>query len=66
VLKHETLARIGFDDVAITRSESHSEISHFSSQNENKPKAIDYLNKVKQPKESVRDFILNSRHILMA
>jgi hypothetical protein len=66
VLKHETLARIGFDEVALARSESNSELSHFSSQNEAKPKAIDYLNKVKQPKESVRDFILNSRHILMA
>lgn len=31
-----------------------------------RPKAIEYLNKGRQQKESVRDFIENSRKILMA
>jgi hypothetical protein len=31
---------------------------------EGKPKAIEYLNKGREQKESVKDFVLNSRKIL--
>lgn len=35
-------------------------------QDPNKPKAIDYLSKGREQKESVRDFISNARNILMS
>ena len=53
------------DEVALPNSDSMSNFSH-SSPNSVKLKPIEYLNKTKQQKESVRDFILNSRQILMA
>ena len=53
------------DEVAIPNSDSMSNFSQTSS-NSIRLKPIDYLNKTKQQKESVRDFILNSRQILMA
>ena len=53
------------DEVALPNSDSMSNFSH-SSSNSVKLKPIEYLNKTKQQKESVRDFILNSRQILMA
>jgi hypothetical protein len=32
----------------------------------NRPKAIEYLSKAREQKESVKDFIFNARQILMA
>lgn len=61
MLKHETLARIGLDEVAIPQSDSQSELSRQSSKNSIRLKPIDYLKKTRQQKESVRDFIFNSR-----
>jgi hypothetical protein len=43
-----------------------SEISRGSSHGSVRLKPIDYLNKTRQQKESVRDFISNSRQILIA
>lgn len=43
-----------------------SDISRTSSNHSVRLKPIDYLNKTRQQKESVRDFIQNSRQILMA
>lgn len=43
-----------------------SDMSRGSSTNSVRLKPIDYLNKTRQQKESVRDFIQNSRQILMA
>jgi len=66
-LKHETLARIGLDqDQQPGNEESMSDISRTSSNHSVRLKPIDYLNKTRQQKESVRDFIQNSRQILMA
>lgn len=66
-MKHETLARIGLDqDQQPGNEESMSDISRTSSNHSVRLKPIDYLNKTRQQKESVRDFIQNSRQILMA
>jgi hypothetical protein len=43
-----------------------SELSRGSSQNSIRLKPIDYMSKTRQQKESVREFIQNSRQILMA
>ena len=53
------------EEVALPNSDSISNFSQTST-NSVKLKPIEYLNKTKQQKESVRDFILNSRQILMA
>ena len=70
MLKHETLARLGYDEKALMPYEEKSDtVSIRSSVDErdgNRPKAIEYLNKCRQQKETVRDFIDNSRKILMA
>ena len=66
MLKHETLARIGLDTEVVPHSDSVSEISRGSSHGSVRLKPIDYLNKTRQQKESVRDFITNSRQILIA
>ncbi len=65
MLKHETLARIGFEDQIALQSDSVSNLSQ-SSKGSIRLKPIDYLNKTRQQKESTRDFIQNSRQILMA
>lgn len=62
-MKHETLARIGLDEIAIP--ETQSELSRASSHNSVRVKPLQYV-KPRQQKEFVRDFILNSRKILMA
>lgn len=66
MLKHETLARIGLDNEVVPYSDGASEISRGSSHNSIRLKPIEYFNKTQQQKESVRDFIQNSRQILMA
>ena len=45
---------------------SHTSASFFEEPNAARPKAIEYLNKGKEGKESVRDFINFQRQILMA
>ena len=66
VLKHETLARIGLDEHQVAvYDDNQSEVSR-SSHSSVKLAPIDYLNKTRQQKETVRDFIQNSRAILMA
>lgn len=66
MLKHEQLARIGHDNTTIPRDDSHSQISRQSSQYSGKLQPISHAPKPRQQKESARDFILNSRKILMA
>lgn len=71
MLKHEALARLGFDEKALalcdTRSVSSKSSSSLVPYNDpNRPKAIDYLSKGRDQKESVRDFITNARNILMS
>jgi hypothetical protein len=69
VLKHETIARLGYDERALVPVDDSSEVATvLSLQDEvaTRPKSIEYLNKCRQQKESVRDFIDNSRKILMA
>lgn len=67
VLKHETLARLGYDERALVPYEDKSETASVSVTEEiQRPKAIEYLNKSRQQKETVRDFVDNSRKILMA
>lgn len=66
MLKHETLARIGLDQVEVQGVDQLSELSRGSSQNSIRLKPIDYMNKTRQQKETVREFIQNSRQILMA
>jgi hypothetical protein len=66
MLKHETLARIGLDQVEVQGVDQLSELSRGSSQNSIRLKPIDYISKTRQQKESVREFIQNSRQILMA
>ena len=66
MLKHETLARIGLDQVEVQGVDQLSELSRGSSQNSIRLKPIDYMSKTRQQKESVREFIQNSRQILMA
>lgn len=52
------------DQQALQSSRSFSQASsHFGIE---KPKAIDYLNKGKDQKEAVKDFVLNSRKILIS
>ena len=71
----EQLKRLGHDERALIPHEedSQSQISQTSSQlaitngvPARKQNTIEYLKKGKQQKESVRDFILNARNILMA
>lgn len=66
MLKHEQLARIGHDAQMVPHSETSSQISRTSSHNSVRLKPIEYQNKPRQQKESAREFILNSRKILMA
>lgn len=71
ILKHETLARLGYDEKALVPVDEKSDTVSLRSTTEGstlgqRPKAIEYLNKCRQQKESVRDFIDNSRKILMA
>jgi len=57
MLKHETLARIGLDQVEVQGVDQLSELSRGSSQNSIRLKPIDYMSKTRQQKESVREFI---------
>ena len=66
MLKHEQIARIGHDTSMVPISDSGSQISRTSSNNSVRLKPIEYQHKPRQQKESARDFILNSRKILMA
>lgn len=66
VLKQETLAKLGYDERALVPYEDKSETVSVRSAADERPKAIEYLNKSRQQKETVRDFIDNSRKILMA
>lgn len=74
MLKHETLARLGFEGRgAIIPIDEDSEIksirSHTTSQSQLaklQPKALEYLQKGREQKESVKDFIANTRNILTA
>ena len=69
VLKAETLQRLGHDEKALVPADASSQAtSVYSSQASmaDRPKTIEYLNKGRQQKESVRDFIENSRKILLA
>jgi len=62
-LKHETLARIGFmpDTLALPDEQEGETIDALSDE---KPRAIEYLQKGREQKESVREFVQNSRKIL--
>ena len=71
ILKHETLARLGYDEKALVPVDQKSDTVSLRSSNDRstlcqRPKAIEYLNKCRQQKETVRDFIENSRKISMA
>ncbi len=68
ILKIENLARLGFDDRAMVQqdSESHSSASSSRMLEVAKPKQLEYLSKHRDQRESVKDFIENSRKILMA
>ena len=66
MLKHEQIARIGHDTAMVPHSESSSQISRTSSTASVRLKPIEHSHKPRQQKESARDFILNSRKILMA
>ncbi len=71
MLKNETLARLGMDERALVPQESRtlsskSSLSQLALVDPSKPKVIDYLCKNRDQKESVRDFILNARQILMS
>lgn len=57
MLKHETLARIGLDQVEVQGVDQLSELSRGSSQNSIRLKPIEYMSKNRQQKESVREFI---------
>lgn len=66
-MKNETLARIGYapTDTAVQPYQDEDQDSYGSSSiQDEKPKAIEYLNKGREQKESVKDFVLNSRKIL--
>jgi len=74
-LKHETLARLGFegrnaliplDDDSDLRSQKSHATSAQSFTGAQKPKALEYLQKARDQKESVKDFISNTRNILTA
>jgi hypothetical protein len=54
------------DQVEVQGVDQLSELSRGSSQNSIRLKPIDYMSKTRQQKESVREFIQNSRQILMA
>lgn len=69
VLKAETLQRLGHDEKALVPADTESQGSSVLSSHKSetsKPKSIEYLNKGRQQKETVKDFIDNSRKILMA
>ena len=69
ILKHETLANLGYEERARVPVDEQSQVSSVRSSQRStiqKPKAIEYLNKGRQQKESVRDFVDNARKILMA
>ncbi|CDW82053.1 UNKNOWN [Stylonychia lemnae] len=75
LLKHETLARLGFEargaimSAVDEDSETKSLRSQHSSQTQlafQKPKALEYLQKGREQKESTREFILNARNILIS
>eukprot|EP00347_Sterkiella_histriomuscorum_P005172 403357620 len=75
IIKHETLAKLGFEakgaliSAVDEESETRSIRSHTSSMNQGalqKPRALEYLQKGRDQKESTRDFILNARNILTA
>lgn len=67
MLKNETLNKLGHEDKALVLAdEEGSQLSLVSQQEERRPKAIDYLKQGGQQKESVRDFIENTRKILQA
>lgn len=66
MLKHETLARLGYEgndkgalvEHSDTRSIQSSKSGYSNAlKDTNKPRAIDYLTKGREQKESVRDFI---------
>lgn len=63
-LKHETLARIGFMPDTLAMPEEQEDTTTDALSAEEKPKAIEYLQKGREQKESVRDFVQNSRKIL--
>ena len=75
-LKNETLLRLGYtegtstavqpynDEQALHSSRSFSQAS--SVLGLEKPKAIEYLSKGREQKEAVKDFVLNSRKILIS
>lgn len=69
-MKNETLARIGFAPTS-TDVQPYNEGDSLGDDDEpaelemsDKPKAIEYLSKGREQKESVKDFVLNSRKIL--
>ena len=69
MLKAETLQRLGHDEKALVPADNESQMSSVLSSHASeaaRPKTIEYLNKGRQQKETVRDFIDNSRKILMA
>ncbi len=69
MLKAETLQRLGHDEKALVPADNESQASSIMDSQMSqtgKPKAIEYLSKDRQQKETVRDFIDNSRKILMA
>ena len=69
LLKHETLARLGFEDHALVAVDVDDQKSLRTSKSSvssagGRQKAIEYLAKANEQKESVREFISNSRKIL--
>jgi hypothetical protein len=61
-LGHDTGALMPIDDSVSQASQSSSQVALVKG----KSNTVDYLKKGRQQKESVRDFILNAREILMA
>ena len=73
LLRHENLAKLSYEDAplvpvnrGISDSRSASQMSVYLEPIVGKPKAIDYLNRSSEGRESVKDYINFSRQILMS
>jgi hypothetical protein len=66
VLKQDSLLRIGFDNEEKSIAHQDSEITSTKSAKSNKPSALTYLNRNREQNESVKEYILNSRKILLS
>ena len=78
MLKREALSKYGYNQdvgsavVPVKNDDAKSQVSRASSRGSQleplfqKPKALEYLNKGREQKESVKDFLNFSRQILMS